>query len=1037
MMHMRVRCVLTLLALLALAGGLAGRVAAGGDADSLAALRRQFESPPDDSRIMMRWWWFGPAVTGPEIERELRAMKAAGIGGVEVQAVYPVALDDEARGVRNLPFLSDEFLDALRFASDTARGLGLRFDVTLGSGWPYGGPSVPVAQAAGRLRIVRTPLPPGARELPLPDIGAGEKLIAAFLVSVDGTAGAAPAGAVAPVAATSGAAPAASEVVDIRDGIVRLPAGLTGAQELQVFIASRTGMMVKRAAAGADGFVIDHLDRGALDAYLAAVGERLLKPLAAQPPYAIFSDSLEVFGSDWTGDLLQEFQRRRGYDLRPHLPELAADGASSSASSASTALRASNSTNASSAGLRYDWGLTLTELLNERFLAPMQAWAKRHGTRFRAQIYGMPPAALSSNAFADLADGEGTEWKILSSSRWASSANHLYDCPVTASETWTWLHSPSFRATPLDMKAEADIHFLQGINQLIGHGWPYAGPSGGAAASRSQDRPDPVARSGGAPDAAPSQRGLASAPVGEGYPGWRFYAAGAFSDANPWWIVMPDVSRYLQRVSFLLRQGRPANDVAIYLPTSDAYASFTPGKVHLIDALREKLGTDIMPALLEAGCNVDFVDDEALKRTGRVDGGTLTLGGNRYRAVVLPGVERLPFATLQTLDAFARGGGIVIATRRLPALAPGFRATDADHAAIARLAARLFESNGAKREAAPGLFVRDERTQLADALRRRLQPDAQLAPAAPDVGIVHRHTPDADIYFVANTSNQARRVNATFRVDGTRTAEQWDPMTGRVAAIDVSSRAAGAAAAGATVALDLPPYGSTVIVFPASARAKASGTSTSTAGVKASAPAAMDISGGWNVTFTSASDGRTSSRVMDRLHSWTDDSATHDFSGVATYERTLEISGDLASAIAARRPILLDFGEAKPTMPQPKARFQAWLDAPVREGVVIEINGVRVGAVWSPPYAIDVSSALKPGANQIRLTVGNLAINYMAARPLPDYRLLNLRYGTRFEPQDMNDLRPLPAGLLGPITLKPTASAPGTQPAPAPAQTPR
>jgi hypothetical protein len=1003
MMRLRVRRVLTALMVLALAGGLAGGgpAAAGGaggaggagaartvSADALDELRGQFASPPDDSRIMMRWWWFGPAVTRPEIERELQAMKAAGIGGVEVQAVYPVSLDDEARGVRNLPFLSEEFLEALRFASDTARGLGLRFDVTVGSGWPYGGPSVPISQAAGRLRVVRLPVPSGARQLPAPDIGAGEKLIAAFLVS--GAAG--------------------REVVDISDGIVHLPAGLTGAHELQIFIASRTGMMVKRAAVGADGFVIDHLDRAALDSYLTAVGERLLKPLAGQPPYAIFADSLEVFGSDWTGDLPEEFQRRRGYDLRPYLPEMLAGTAASSAA----------------AGVRHDWGLTLTELLNERFLAPMQAWAKRHGTRFRVQAYGMPPAALSSNAYADLSDGEGTEWKILSSSRWASSANHLYDRPVTASETWTWLHSPSFRATPLDMKAEADIHFLQGINQLIGHGWPYT-----AAAARAE------------------------------YPGWRFYAAGAFNDANPWWIVMPDVSRYLQRVSFLLRQGRPANDVALYLPTSDAYAGFTPGKVHLIEALREKLGTDIMPALLEAGYNVGFVDDEALKQTGRVEGGTLTLGGNRYRAVVLPGVEHLPLATLQTLDAFARGGGIVIATRRLPALAPGFRATDADHAEIARLAARLFGAGHAQgaddanrvsrgnqmNRATPAIFVRDERAQLADALRRRLQPDVQLAPAVPDIGIVHRRTPDADIYFVANTSNQARRVAATFRVDGQRRAERWDPMTGRVFAIDASggpgrgAGATGAAGTGATLTLDLPAYGSTIIVFKASATAGPASTSkstststplptptpasTSTSAVRAnapapatSAPAAIDISSGWNVTFTSASDGRTSSRVMDRLRSWTDDPATHDFSGVATYERTVEISGDVIAAISARTPVLLDFGEARPTMPQPKARLQAWLEAPVREGVVVEINGTRVGAVWSPPYAIDVSSALKPGANQIRLTVGNLAINYMAARPLPDYRLLNLRYGTRFEPQDMNDLRPLPAGLLGPITLK-------------------
>src|SRR5262245_18184159 len=109
--------------------------------DSLGELRRGFVAPPDDARIMMRWWWFGSAVTKPELEREMVAMKAGGIGGVEVQPVYPVTLDDEARGIRNLPFLSDGFLDALRFTADKARELGLRMDLTLGSGWPYGGPT--------------------------------------------------------------------------------------------------------------------------------------------------------------------------------------------------------------------------------------------------------------------------------------------------------------------------------------------------------------------------------------------------------------------------------------------------------------------------------------------------------------------------------------------------------------------------------------------------------------------------------------------------------------------------------------------------------------------------------------------------------------------------------------------------------------------------------------------------------------------------------------------------------------------------------
>jgi hypothetical protein len=177
--------------------------------------------------------------------------------------------------------------------------------------------------------------------------------------------------------------------------------------------------------------------------------------------------------------------------------------------------------------------------------------------------YGIPPAAISSNRWADISDGEGAQWKVVRAARWASSANHIYGRNVTSSETWTWLHSPVFRATPLDLKAEADIHFLQGINQLIGHGWGYT-------------------------------------PPGVEYPGWRFYAAGAYSEQNPWWIVMPDLARYLQRISYMMRLGKSQNDVALYLPNADAYSHFTAGRVHLIDTERELVGEKIMPAIFEA-----------------------------------------------------------------------------------------------------------------------------------------------------------------------------------------------------------------------------------------------------------------------------------------------------------------------------------------------------------------------------------------------------------------------------------------------------
>src|SRR5262249_28815835 len=94
--------------------------------DLIATVQRQFPQPPDDSRIMVRWWWFGPSVTREEIAAEMLHMKEAGIGGFELQTVYPLSIDDPGRGLVNLRYLSSEFLALLRFTSERAQHLGLR-----------------------------------------------------------------------------------------------------------------------------------------------------------------------------------------------------------------------------------------------------------------------------------------------------------------------------------------------------------------------------------------------------------------------------------------------------------------------------------------------------------------------------------------------------------------------------------------------------------------------------------------------------------------------------------------------------------------------------------------------------------------------------------------------------------------------------------------------------------------------------------------------------------------------------------------------
>lgn len=903
-----------------------------GGSHSIEELQRLFQTPPDDSRIMMRWWWFGPAVTKTQLEREMRLMREGGIGGFEVQPVYPVVLDNEAAGIKTQPFLSAEFLESLRFTAGKARELGLRFDLTIGSGWPYGGPFVPVSEASARLRVERIKAGEGTRRVKAPSVGISEKLLAVFFGRVQGQ---------------NLATDTLKEITEIRDGAAWLPEGQSGPHEVLFFISSRTGQQVKRPAVGSEGFVMNHLDRPALDNYLKNVGDPMMKALGANLPQAVFCDSLEVYTADWTGDLLEEFQKRRGYDLKPHLPALVVDAG------------------AKTAGIRRDWGKTLTELYNERFMAPLHEWAKKNRTQLRTQCYGVPAVALSSNAHVDLSEGEGHHWRQLSSTRWASSASHLYGRKVTSSETWTWLHSPSFRATPLDMKVEADRHFLQGVNQLIGHGWPYTAE-------------------------------------GVEYPGWRFYAAGVFNDKNPWWIVMPEVSGYLQRLSFLLRQGQPANDVAIYLPNDDAWGRFSNGRIHMIEVLREMLGQNVIPGVLDGGYNFDFFDDDSFRQVGRVEKGALALGQNSYKVVILPAVERMPFDTLKKLEEFARGGGILISTGRTPLEAPGFTSTPADHRKLAELSRSLFEGANAV-----GHVVADDSNQLKGKLNGLLRPDVQLAPATPEIGFYHRRTEAAEVYFLANTSNTSRSVKATFRVRGMK-PEWWNPFTGTVSPAVIEAQGE----AGITVVLEFEPYASRVLIF--------SKRDLQSPPVKATAatPQPLDLSTGWQVTF---GQGGTASR-FESLRSWTEDEKTRYFSGAAVYEKSLDVPENwLRDGLVLR----LDFGQGQaiaeePYRPPRGPGMQAALDAPVRDSAVVYINDRKAGSIWCPPFQVDVTGLLRRGENRIKVVVANTAINYMAGHALPDYRLLNLRYGERFQPQDMDKVQPVVSGLLGPIRLMAT-----------------
>lgn len=878
--------------------------AAYGQSD-VAKLRAEFIAPPADAKPMVRWWWFGPAVVKPEIARELDQMHSAGIGGVELAAEYPLALDDSSKGILNLRYGSPEYVEMLRFANEHATSLGMRVDLTLGSGWPYGGPNIPIDLAAGKLRVVAVALP--SSESALPKLADGDTFIAAF--TANGT----------PQhydAATAKRVPG-----NAMPHALEPAAGSSPEVEL-FFISSHTRQQVKRAANGGEGFVLDHMAKPAIETYLRTRGDALLSGFTAKPPYAIFSDSLEVYGSDWTKDLPAEFARRRGYDLIPHLPELAQGGSAQADS------------------VRHDWGETLSDLVRDDYLHPMAEYATAHSTRFRSQTYGSPAVTLADEHIPQLPEGEGPQWHSFAFTRWASSANHVYGNRITSAETFTWLHSPAFRATPLDMKAEADCMFLEGVNQIVGHGFPYSAP-------------------------------------GVEEPGWSLYAAAALNAHNPWWPVMPDVMRYLQRVSWALRQGEPANDVALLLPEDDAQAAFRPGHVSVTDEMRARITPQIMGAILDNGYNLDYIDLTAIADRGL-----------HYPIVVVPPTERMPVSGVRALQAYVAAGGKLVFLGQTPNRSAGLM-DGADTTAVQHGIQVLLQKS---------VHV-DNPSELGTALRKLLHPDVELGDAGGKVGVIHRHLKDADIYFFANTTAAPISIPARVRAVR-RQAEWWDADSGE----------ATRARPGET--LTLPPYGSRLLVLYDSGSETKPPLPTRFATGQQPAVTLKD----WTVEFPGSAGSHaqpTQRNVQDTL--WTDAKSTQFYSGEVRYTASFN-----AQRLSEGQHAELEFAPAiaipntqLPTQPG----MRAWLDPPIREAAIVLLNGKRVGDLWHPPYSIDLTPAMRAGDNTLELRVFNTAINELAGQPPRDYTALKVRYGDRFQMQDMSNLQPVPSGIRGTVRI--------------------
>lgn len=665
-----------------------------------AVYRALIASPPEETRGWTRWWWYGCCVDRAEIERELTFMKEAGIGGVELQILYPVVPDDPQNGFFNIPFGSPEFYDVLAFTQRACAARGMGFDFTPGSSWPYGGPFVTDEDAQQEAIPYQL------------DLRGPRRFACDFTTRFAGTVAAATLGKMEKcvmrpetVKDVTGCFtpkmlfgwPWGTELagIDIPEGDWKLC----------FFVISQHRNRVGKPGRDAEGRVIDHCSARAMDVFL----DNMARPVARRVPgiRAYFCDSIEVEGHNWSGVLLPEFKRRRGYDLAPYIYALWGDMGEITPH------------------VRYDYFQTMSELTIENFFDKLTAFAHEHGALSRIQAHGTWGDILRAYAAADIPEGEtfGDHRTLEVNTihrRLAASAGHVYGKNIISNETFTWLKRPRFTETLEEMKAAVDAVFLDGINMIVNHGYAYS-------------------------------------PENAGKRGWPFYASTHINHTTPWWPFYHHLAAYIQSVSAVLRRGFPVRDVAVYLPQPDIYADNMLSELHLAMRLEEHLGRAQMDAIEKAGYWFDYVNDEALTSLSTIQDGRLVIGDNAYRAVLLVGCTRLPVDTAQALCRYARSGGLLIAAETIPGESCGL-IDHAENAALVRAAmTEAFECENA-------VLAKDRGDGLIGALAARLTPDVRLSdPEA--VGYVHRRDGDDEIYFFSNVSEKPRAVAAAFRDD--------------------------------------------------------------------------------------------------------------------------------------------------------------------------------------------------------------------------------------------------------------------------------
>jgi hypothetical protein len=709
---------------------------------------------------------------------------------------------------------------------------------------------------------------------------------------------------------------------------------------------SLTGAKNRPSVPAGSGYEVDKLSSKYVQQYFKGYIDPLqqsLGPLLGSTTHYMTMDSWEAGMQNWTDDMIAQFQRRRGYDPRPYLPVLAG--------------RVIGTADISDRFL-WDFRRTLADMYAEEFYGTMDTELHKKGMEAYSEASGValeiPEDTLLNKSKVDIPMAEfwvhalHPESMYYADVRGAASAAHIYGKPIVATESFTGGGYES----PYTLKKLADYWFAQGVNRLVFH--------------------------------TSAQQPLDTKPGNT--------MVGTHLNRNITWAEQAKpFMTYISRVSYMLQQGSPTADIAYLLPEG------APSTMPF-------WGGGLQPAP-PPGFDYDYLNTDILLHHTSVtpEGGIHVDAGTTYRLLVLPPTVQMTPEVLRKLHELVAAGATITGQR--PAASPSLLHYPEADTEVHALATDLWaDMDGvALTQHAFGKGITYSGLSLDEILHRlNASPDFASGSSLDQLPVwVHRHTPTAEVYFIANQSDEPVDLPARFRVAG-KEVQIWRPMdatiTGAksITTAQIEDRsvnrqprlqpAAYTSQSGfTTVPLHLAERESVFVVF--------------TTTPAKPAPVLMEttltnLSSNWTVTFPPKA-GAPASAAMTRLASWTDntDPGIKYFSGTATYTKTTQAS---ATWFRPGQQIWLDLGK-------------------VRDIAEVRINGKSVGITWAPPYRLDITNALHAGSNTIEIAITNEWTNrQIGDRALPEnQRTLTLPAPPAFGRQPVL----AESGLLGEVRL--------------------